>query len=178
MLVAERGRQQMNRGRVQMGKSMELTENHSAWLRLETMMAVMERARNLELAKIGTNIPQASVLYCLKMSKEPMTPMRLARMMHKQPHTVSALVHRMETQGLVSTKKDMKRKNWLRVSLTRKGEEVLKRWAKSTSVPDALGCLSKEESKMLYTITKKIHIRGLELLRKMQPDPYAEPLFW
>jgi DNA-binding MarR family transcriptional regulator len=86
-----------------MGESIELNENQKAWLRLETFVAVMERARNLELARIGLNIPQASVLYCLKMSKEPMTPMRLARMMHKQPHTVSALVHRMEAQGLVST---------------------------------------------------------------------------
>lgn len=161
-----------------MTESVKITENHTAWLRLETMMAVMERARNLELARIGTNIPQASVLFCLKSSKEPMTPMRLARMMHKQPHTVSALVHRMEAQGLVSTKKDMKRKNWLRVSLTRQGEEVLKQWAKSTLVPDALNCLSKKESETLYAITKKLHNRGVELLRQMQPDPYGEPLFW
>lgn len=161
-----------------MTDSMKLTENQKAWMRLETIMAVMERARNLELAKSGLNIPQASVLYCLKMSNEPMTPMRLARMMHKQPHTVSALVHRMEAQGLVSTKKDMKRKNWLRVSLTKKGEEALKRWSTATMVPDALNSLSKKEQESLYTITKKLHNRGLELLRQMQPDPYAEPLFW
>ena len=104
-----------------MSKSMELTENQKIWLRFETIMAVMERARNLELSRIGLNIPQASVLYCLKTSKDPLTPMRLARMMHKQPHTVSALVHRMEAQGLVSTKKDMKRKNWLRVSSDQEG---------------------------------------------------------
>jgi DNA-binding MarR family transcriptional regulator len=161
-----------------MGESIELTENQKAWLRLETLMSVMERARNLELAKSGLNIPQASVLYCLKISKEPLTPMKLSRMMHKQPHTVSALVHRMETQGLLTTKRDMKRKNWLRVSLTKKGEEALKRWATATTVPDALSCLSRKESEALYTITKKLHNRGLELLRQMQPDPYAEPLFW
>jgi len=161
-----------------MGESIELTENQKAWMRLETLMAVMERARNLELAKSGLNIPQASVLYCLKISKEPLTPMRLARMMHKQPHTVSALVHRMETQGLLTTKRDMKRKNWLRVSLTKKSEEALKRWAVATTVPDALSCLSKKESDALYAITKKLHNRGLELLRQMQPDPYSEPLFW
>jgi len=161
-----------------MSKSVELTENQKAWMRFETIMAVMERARNLELSKSGLNIPQASVLYCLKTSKEPLTPMRLSRMMHKQPHTVSALVHRMEAQGLVSTKKDMKRKNWLRVSLTKKGEEAVERWANSTVVPDALNCLSKKETEMLYSITQKLHNRGIELLRQMQPDPYAEPLFW
>ena len=94
-----------------MSESIELTENQKAWMRMQTVMAVMERARNLELAKIGLNIPQAEVLYCLKVAKEPLTPMKLARMMHKQPHTVSALVHRMETQGFLTTKRDLKRKN-------------------------------------------------------------------
>jgi DNA-binding MarR family transcriptional regulator len=160
-----------------MGETIDLTENQKVWMRLETIMAVMERARSLELAKSGINIPQAAVLYGLKTSAEPLTPMRLARMMHKQPHTVSALVHRMESQGLVSTKKDMKRKNWLRVSLTRKGEEALRSWAAATMVPDALNALSKKEVETLHTITKKLHNRGIELLRQMQPDPYAEPLF-
>jgi DNA-binding MarR family transcriptional regulator len=161
-----------------MGESIELSANQKAWLRLETFTAVMERARNLELARIGLNIPQASVLYCLKVSKEPMTPMKLARMMHKQPHTVSALVHRMEAQGLVSTRKDMKRKNWLRVSLTKKGDEAVKRWANATEVTEVMSCLSKRESEALYTISQKLHKKSLEKLRQMQPDPYAEPLFW
>ena len=143
-----------------------------------TLMAVIDRARNLELARIGLNIPQASVLYCLKVSKEPVTPMKLARMMHKQPHTVSALVHRMETQGLLSTKKDMKRKNWLRVSLTKKGDEAVRLWANATEVPDAFSCLSKKDTEALYRISQQLHIRALELLRKLQPDPYSEPLFW
>jgi hypothetical protein len=72
----------------------------------------------------------------------------------------------------------MKRKNWLRVSLTRKGEEALKRWAAASEVPDAMSCLSKRESEALYIITKKLHNKSLEVLRKMQPDPYGEPLFW
>lgn len=159
-------------------ESVELTENQKTWNRLVTIMVIWERARNLELAKIDLNMVQAEVLYCLSASKESLTPMRLARMMHKQPHTVSALVHRMEDQGLVSTKRDMKRKNWLRLSLTKKGQEALKRWSRATMIPDALDCLSKKEVEALYTITQKLHSRGLELLRQMQPDPYSEPIFW
>jgi len=162
-----------------MGGSIELTENQKTYLRMQTVTAVLERARNLELAKIGLNIPQASVLYCLKVSEEPMTPMKLSRMMHKQPHTVSALVHRMEAQGLVTTKKDLKRKNWLRVSLTKKGEESFQRWLTATSVPDVMRCLSKRERDMMYTVSQKLHSKGRELLRRMQPNPYdGERLFW
>jgi DNA-binding MarR family transcriptional regulator len=161
-----------------MGESIELTENQKAFLRIQTMTAVLERARDLELATIGLSMPQALLLYYLKISKDPMTPMKLARMMHKQPHTVSALVHRMESQGLVSTKRDMKRKNWVRVSLTKKGEEAVKGWVSATVVPDVMGSLSKKEADALYKATQKLHKRGLEVIREMRANPYSEPLPW
>jgi DNA-binding MarR family transcriptional regulator len=104
--------------------------------------------------------------------------MKLARMMHKQPHTVSALVHRMESQGLLRTAHDMKRKNWVRVSLTKKGEEAIKGWVTATTVPDIIGSLSKKEADALYKATKKLHNGGLKLLRQMQRDPYSEPPIW
>lgn len=161
-----------------MNGSLELTENQKAWMRLETLMAVLERARSLELAKSEVNTPQAQILFHLKVSKEPLTPMKLARMLHKQPHTVSALVHRMGRQGLLTTRNDLKRKNWVRVSMTEKGEDALKRWSTATMVPNSLSCLSKKEADTLHVITRKLHNRGLELLRQLQPDPYGEPLFW
>jgi DNA-binding MarR family transcriptional regulator len=162
-----------------MNESLELTESVKDWARLQPVTTIMDRVRNLELARIGLTMPQATVLYCLKTAKEPLTSMKLARMMHKQPRTVSALVHRMETQGLLTTKRDVKWENWVRVSLTKKGEEAIERWSTTTMVPDVtFSCLSKKERDMLFTITKKLHNKSLELLRQVQPDPYSEPLFW
>ena len=161
-----------------MADSIKLTENQKSYMRMGTLMAVIDRARDLELARIGLNIPQASALYCLKVSKEPMTPMRLSRMLHKQPHTTSQLVKRMESQGLVSTKKDMKRTNWIRVSLTKKGEEAVKGWVSATVVPDIMGSLSKKEADALYNATQKLHNRGLEVIREMRPNPHSQPLPW
>jgi MarR family 2-MHQ and catechol resistance regulon transcriptional repressor len=157
----------------------ELTGGMKDWSRLQMATAALNRARDLELAKIGLNMPQAEILYCVKTAKEPMTPMKLSRMMHKQPHTVSAMVHRMESRGLVVTRRDMKRKNWVRVSLTKKGEEAFDRWSVTTMVPDvAFSSLSREEREMLSFIAKRLHAKSVELLRQMQPDPYSEPLFW
>ncbi len=160
-------------------KTGELNGGMKDWSRLQMATTALNRARDLELAKIGLNMPQAEVLYCLKIAKEPMTPMKLCRMMFKQPHTVSAMVHRMESRGLVVTRRDMKRKNWVRVSLTRKGEEAFERWSKTTMVPDvAFSSLSTKEREALSAITKKLHAKSVELLRQMQPDPYSDPLFW
>jgi DNA-binding MarR family transcriptional regulator len=160
-----------------MDEPLELTKGTKGFLMMEAVTADIERARNLELAKIGLNIPQALVLYCVKTAKEPLTPGKLALMMHRQPHTISALVHRMEARGLVRTRRDLKRKDMVRISLTKKGEEALKKWATTTTVPDAvLSCLSKKEADTLYAITKKLHNKSLQLLRQMQPDPYSGPL--
>jgi len=162
-----------------MSKSVEFTESQMTWIQLEILSAILHRAGDLELAKIGLNLPQAMVLYCVNASPEPMTPMKLARLMHKQPHTISALVHRMEAKGLLKTRHDLKRKNWLRISLTGKGEEALQRWPTVTVVPDTLtSSLSKRELETLRATTKKLHAVGLKLIREMQLDPHSEPLLW
>lgn len=161
-----------------MGEISELTKNQETWNRMVTVMIIWERARNLELAKIGINMVQAEVLHRAKTARDPLTPMKLSRIMHRQPHTVSALVHRMEAQGLLTMMKDMKRKNMFRLSVTRKGEDALKRWSTATVVPDALSCLTKTEREALDTITEKLHKKGLDLLREMQPSPYSEPLWF
>jgi DNA-binding MarR family transcriptional regulator len=155
-----------------------LTDNQRLYMQLGLLWGLIERARNLELAEVGLNIPQASVLYILKIAKEPMTPMSLSRTLQKEPHTMSALVHRMETQGLVSTKKDMKRKNWVRVSLTKKGREALKLWPTKTMVPDVMSCLSKKEADMLLVIIERLQKGYRELLRQVKPAPYNDTLLW
>ena len=137
----------------------------------------LQRARGLELAKIGLSIPQAGILYFLKTSNEPLTPMKLSRRMNRQPHTVSALVKRMEAQGLVKTTKDLRRKNWVRVSLTNKGNEAFKRQMSERTACTATSCLSKKEIEALNAICKKLRAKDAELIRQVQPGPYTDPLF-
>jgi len=157
--------------------STELSQNERAWENLAITYMTLERARELELGKVGLTIPQAGVLYFLKTSKEPLTPMKLSRRMNRQPHTISALLTRMEAQGLVKTTKDLDRKNWVRVSLTKKGEEAFKRQMSEKVARNATSCLSKKEIDALNAICKKLHSRGAELIRQMQPSPYTDPLF-
>jgi DNA-binding MarR family transcriptional regulator len=160
-----------------MTDSRELTKNERVWENLALTFMTLQRARELELARVALTIPQAGVLYFLKTSKEPLTPMKLSRIMNRQPHTVSALVTRMEAQGLVKTTKDLQRKNWVRVSLTKKGEEAYKRQMTQKAAREATSCLSKNEIDALNTICKKLRAKGAELIRQMQPSPYSDSLF-
>ena len=157
-----------------MTDSLELNEHERTWTNLNVTYVTLRRARELELAQVGLTVPQAGVLYFLSTSKEPLTPMKLSRLMSRQPHTLSALVNRMEAQGLVKTKKDLQRKNWVRVSLTKKGEQAFERqWSAKTTM-NVTSCLSKKENDELDAICKKLRSKGAELIRNLQPSPYTD----
>jgi DNA-binding MarR family transcriptional regulator len=160
-----------------MTDSTALSENERTWENFAVTFMTLQRARELELAKVGLTIPQAGVLYFLETSTEPLTPMKLARRMNRQPHTVSALVARMEAQGLVKTAKDLQKKNWVRVSLTKKGKEAFNRQMSQTTARSATACLSKKELDQLNSICRKLRAKGAEQIRQMQPSPYNDPLF-
>jgi DNA-binding MarR family transcriptional regulator len=143
------------------------------------MQAILVRARELELANKGLTTDQAMILFTVKTSAEPVTLGDVARMMHKAPRTLSALVRRMEVNGLLKTSRDLKRRNRVRVSLTKSGEEAYYSWLSATGVPNGVwACLSREELDMLRTITRKLRDKGIELLQQMESDTYDEPLFW
>jgi DNA-binding MarR family transcriptional regulator len=162
---------------MRMTDSLPLSDHERAWENLAVTFMTLQRARELELARIGLTIPQAGVLYFLETSEEPLTPMKLSRRMNRQPHTVSALLTRMEAQGLVKTAKDLDRKNWVRVSLTKKGEEAFERQMGERAARNATSCLSQKEIDALNAICKKLRAKGAELIRQMQPGPYNDPLF-
>jgi len=159
-----------------MANPVQLNEDEKTWERIFITSAALQRARELELVSTGITLPQAAVLYFLKTSSEPLTPMKLSRLIHKEPHTISALVHRMEAQGLVSTKRDMARKNWVRVSLTKKGNAALTRQLSQRTAMNITTRLSREEVATLNTILRKLHEAAVELIRQMRRSPYDEPL--
>jgi len=153
-----------------------LNKNEKTWERLAITYAVLERARELELGRVGVSLPQAAVLYYLKTAKGPLTPASLARLIHKEPHTISGLLSRMEARDLVKKTSDLKRKNLVRVSLTKKGEEAFKRQLSERTVMNITSCLSEKDLGTLDSLLDKLYAKGLELLRERQPYPYGTTL--
>lgn len=131
----------------------------------------------MELAQVGLTVPQTLVLIIVQSSPEPITPMKLSRLMHREPHTISALLTRMEAQGLVKKERNLERGNWVRVSLTKKGKEAYERQLVARRVRNITECLSKQELDALNKINGKMRAKGIGLLREMMPSPYTEPLW-
>jgi len=130
----------------------------------------------VELARTGILFNQAGVLYFIKAAGEPLTPTQLARLLHKEPHSVSGWLKRMEAEGLVKRTKNHKRKNQVLVSLTTKGEEAYKHQLSRKVVRNITSCLSKKELDTLNVICDKLYDRAIELLRDLEPYPYGPQL--
>jgi len=156
-----------------MGKdSIELNENELLWARLFMATKVVERAREIELSRVNVSLIQAMVLYALKITPEPLTPSKLARMLCREPHSMSALIDRMEAQGLVEKKHDLARKNLVRVVVTAKGDEAFQRQRSVNAVTNITSSLTKEEREALGTFVDKLRLKATELIREMTPTPY------
>jgi DNA-binding MarR family transcriptional regulator len=154
-----------------------LNENELLWVRLFLATKLVERAREVELSRVRISLVQAMVLYALKISPEPMTPSKLARLLVREPHSMSALIDRMEKQGLVEKKHDLYPKNLVRVVVTAKGDEVFQRQRSVNAVTNTTSGLTNEERETMGSCADKLRLWAVELLRKMQPDPYSEPPF-
>lgn len=154
-----------------------LNEDELLWGRLFLATTLVQRAREVELSRVNISLIQAMVLYALKISPEPLTPSRLAKMLCREPHSMSALIDRMEKQGLIVKKHDLSPKNLVRVVVTAKGEEAFRRQRSMNTVTSITSILTDEERETLGSCADKLRVRARELLRQMQPDPYDEALF-
>ena len=81
------------------------------------------------------------------------------------------LIH-MEKQGLVKRTKDLDKKNMIRVELTEKGEEALRRSRELKSIHNILSCLSQEEHDNLRGYLEKLRNRALEEPPKARRLPF------
>jgi DNA-binding MarR family transcriptional regulator len=86
----------------------------------------------------------------------------LSRWLIKEAHTVSAILGRMEKQGLVNKKKNLPRKNLVRVALTEKGAEATAQASETKVMGNILFCLSPEEQDTLGEFVERLRNKAIE----------------
>jgi DNA-binding MarR family transcriptional regulator len=122
----------------------------------------MQRAVDAELRPIGITMAEAAILYFIRISSDPVTPAKLSRWLAKESHTVSAILFRMEKQGLVRKTKDLPRKNIVRVTLTEKGAEATAQASKTKVMNNILSCLSPVEHDTLVECVERLRDKAIE----------------
>jgi DNA-binding MarR family transcriptional regulator len=103
---------------------------------------------------------QVGVMYCLDVMNDagvPPTPSEISRWLSRRPNTISALLQRMEKQGLVRLKRTAQGRGPILVERTAKGKKIYSSVEKDSSAIDTvLGCLSPNQRNQLRGYLEKL----------------------
>jgi DNA-binding MarR family transcriptional regulator len=135
------------------------------WKLLLDAAHVVMKVREKELSKYNISGIRSVVLVLIQATDGTLTPAQLARQTHRDPHSVSELLARMEEEGLIEKVKDLPKKNQVRVVLTPKGLEAYHKTIKRESIHNIISILSPAEQKQMNSYLKRIRDYAIQSLR-------------
>ena len=133
-----------------MEKSLVLDDQFKLWLLLSQTRSAVFKVRH---KKVGRYLhpTQAAALVTTWAFDGQITPARLSRILFLERHSVSELLTRMEEKGLIRKTRDSKRKNIVRIKITKEGREVCSRIMGIDLVSRIMSSLSEEQQEQLWT---------------------------
>ena len=137
---------------------------HELWALFVQTHDVIWRIRQRELTQYNIPISQSAILFIIQLIGNKATPAEISRQLFREPHTVSSCLDRMEKAGLVRRVKDLKRKNMIRVVITKKGHKAYQLIANRESTHRLMSILSVEEQQQLWSFLQKLRYHGLKEL--------------
>jgi len=149
-------------------------QDYNLWVLLNQVHTFMLNARETELMEYGTTTMQAAALFIANAIGETATPAAISRWFLRKPPAISGLLDRMEKAGLLVKVKDLPKKNWVRITLTEKGQKAYKQSLKRKSIHQITGCLSEEEREKLASILIKLRNKATKVLDYKQKIPFPQ----
>ena len=156
------------------GKRIEgVDEDYNLWMLLHQTTDATLRARQKELDQFGISVIEVEVLVVIHHTiGENATPAEISRRIFREPHTVSALLNRMEKKELLTKTKDLDRKNMVRVTITDKGWQAYARSTGRKSIYRMVSSLSGAERQVLWMCLEKLRNKAFqELTVECKPPP-------
>ena len=138
-------------------------EYYQLWMLLTQTRSAVFKVRH---KVVGKYLPpnQAAALIAIWDWEGRMTPAILSQRLFLEPHTVSELIKRMQTKGLVKKKKDAQRGNVVRITITEKGKEVCQKSMGQELIHGYMSALTDEQRKKLKEILTVLHEKALKEL--------------
>jgi len=150
-------------------------ENYNLWVLLHQTTDAALRARQKELDQFGISVAEVGVLVVIQAIGEKATPAEISRQIFREPHSVSALLNRMEKKGLLRQTQDLDRRNLVRVSITEKGQQAYDKSTRRKSIYKIISSLSKEERQQLRSCLEKLRNKAFkELTVEYKPPPLPQ----
>ena len=134
--------------------------DHDLYLLFSHARYLTFRAREKELQRYRLSPEQAQILGAVQAMKGTATPAKLSRVLLRQPHSISAIIERMEKKGLLKKVKDLERKNLVRVVLTQQGEKAYEITTKRGPIHRILGSLNENEREQFQKCLEIIAVKA------------------
>jgi len=155
-----------------MNRSEFLDQDFNLWILLAQTRALLFSAGETELSKWNISLMQGWTIFTIKAIGERATPAEIARWLGREPHTVSSLLSRMVSQGLVKKEKSLDKKNLVRVRLTDKGERLYHEAIGMKPMHDIMSVLSREDRQQLKALLEKLRGSAQKSLGRHYKLPY------
>jgi DNA-binding MarR family transcriptional regulator len=121
--------------------------------------------RGNELKKFNVTPEQCTAVTCIHFYDNKATQNDIAKWSSRKPSTITALIRRMEKQGLITKAVDPVKKNTYRIGLTPKGYEIYKMTFTSQSIVDIFRVLPQSKRELLYSMLQAIMDQAHKSLR-------------
>lgn len=140
-------------------------ESYRVFQLLRYTADAIHRAREYELKKYNLTPEQAGALVCILSLGNHATQAELSRWLFRLPNSITILINRMEKLGLVKKRPDKKRRNIIRLSLTKKGYEAYLHSIEFEAFYPIIEVLPAAKRQQLQAILETIRKKVFENLR-------------
>ena len=139
------------------------------WMMIRRTVRLIGKARQRELIKCGISDDASAVLLTVWTLGRQAIPAMISRYLFLERHSVSQLLTRMEKDGLVQRVKDLERRNYVRVELTKKGLDAFHRSSKQRSTRPIMTVLTDKEQEALWSVLARLRDRAIKRLGMKDP---------
>lgn len=134
----------------------------SSWITFHQTYDLLARLSQEAFAETPVSSEEYKVLLVVKNHPSPVSQVDIARWVNRSPNTVSALLFRMEEEGLIRRTRDSMDRRVVHVVLTRKGKLAYKQasvvaW---NLVSKAMDALTEAERQVLVQLLYKLQERA------------------
>ena len=157
-----------------MAQQIKADKEHTLITQLLQVADLFDKIRERELLPQNLSATAADVLFLVDAMGQNIIPANISRMILRETHTITALLVRMETNGLIKRAKDKERRSCIRITLTIKGEDALKEAMKLAGTKHVLSSLTREQRRNLkqtLSVLKEAGMKDLQRKPKALPWP-------
>ncbi|AGG08526.1 MAG: MarR family transcriptional regulator [Dehalococcoides mccartyi] len=142
------------------------------WSMLMQARAGAYNVRRKELLETGITPEQAGILNILHVERDTVvTPAKISKIFLREPHTVSVTLKSMEAKGLLELRKDLERRNMIRVVITEAGENARNNAFLLNKVQKIFEDFSEEEIEQLKGLLRKVRDKSINELSTPKVKP-------